>query len=268
MYDIKENRTIIRAALTKSANNIEALLSSELSDIKSDEIEVTLEQLSKQFKQLKACVNDDKIIKLRPIVDSNGLIRAKTNAAYRDDTNDFRFLIILPSDYTVVKLLIMNDHIDLLHASTSMLMSHLREKYCIIKARKTVRNYIRPCVKCQRFTSKRCDANPGILPNDRSISDQLRKRFRSENLEQLCHQSVKNRQIKPLKVREIVLSEDVNKKRTFWDLARIEKLIPGRDGQIRLDVIKTANSEFLRTVQRLFHLERDSPVLSVAQLQL
>ncbi|GFR17758.1 hypothetical protein TNCT_267191, partial [Trichonephila clavata] len=54
------------------------------------------------------------------------------------------------------------------------------------------------------------------------------------------------------------------KKKTFWDLARVEKLIPGRDGQIRLAVIKTANSEFLRPVQRLFRLEMDSPVLSVA----
>ncbi|GFQ75807.1 integrase catalytic domain-containing protein [Trichonephila clavata] len=47
-------------------------------------------------------------------------------------------------------------------------------------------------------------------------------------------------------------------------LARVEKLIPGRDGQIRLAVVKTANSEFLRPVQRLFRLEMDSPVLSVA----
>ncbi|GFQ90515.1 integrase catalytic domain-containing protein [Trichonephila clavata] len=96
-----------------------------------------------------------------------------------------------------------------------------------------------------------------------SIRDQLRKRFRSEYLGQLRHQSVKNRQIKPLKVGEMVLLEDVNKKRTFWDLARVEKLIPGRDVQIRL-AVKTANSEFLRPVQRLFRLEMDSPVLSVA----
>ncbi|GFV93379.1 hypothetical protein TNCV_3686021 [Trichonephila clavipes] len=111
-------------------------------------------------------------MKLRPIVDGNGLIRAKTNVAYRDDTNDYKFPIILPYDHTVVKLLIMNEHIDLLLA-------------------------------------------------------------------------------------------DVNKKRTFWDLARVEKLIPGRDAQIRLVVIITANSEFLRPVQRLFRLDMDSPALSV-----
>ncbi|GBM98590.1 hypothetical protein AVEN_215100-1 [Araneus ventricosus] len=79
-------------------------------------------------------VNDDKLKKLRPIIDCNGLIRAKTNISNRDDTNDFKFPIILPSDHTVVKLLIMNAHNDLLHAGTSMLMSHLREKYWIIKA--------------------------------------------------------------------------------------------------------------------------------------
>ncbi|GFU45596.1 integrase catalytic domain-containing protein [Trichonephila clavipes] len=64
------------------------------------------------------------------------------------------------------KLLIMNVHNDLLHAGTSMLMSHLREKYRIIKARKTIRNCIRKCVKCQRFNAKKCDVTPGILPKD------------------------------------------------------------------------------------------------------
>ncbi|GFQ78021.1 integrase catalytic domain-containing protein [Trichonephila clavata] len=96
------------------------------------EIELMLIQME-SFKG----INDDKIIKLRPIVDNKGLIRAKTNVAYRDDTKDFRFPIILPSDHTV-KLLIMKEHIDLLHAGTSMLMSHLCEKYWIIKARKTI----------------------------------------------------------------------------------------------------------------------------------
>ncbi|GBM17032.1 hypothetical protein AVEN_133302-1 [Araneus ventricosus] len=61
----------------------------------------------------------------------------------------------------------MNAHNDLLHAGTSMLMSHLREKYWIIKARKIIRNCIRKCVKCQRFKAKKCGVTPGILPKDR-----------------------------------------------------------------------------------------------------
>ncbi|GBN57736.1 hypothetical protein AVEN_255023-1 [Araneus ventricosus] len=99
--------------------------SKTLSVLEKAEIALMLLIQKESFKD----VNDDKLKKLRPIIGCNGLIRAKTNISNRDDTNDFKFPIILPSDHTVVKLLIMNAHNDLLHAGTSMLMSHLREKY-------------------------------------------------------------------------------------------------------------------------------------------
>ncbi|GFQ97254.1 integrase catalytic domain-containing protein [Trichonephila clavata] len=62
MNAVKQRRTTIRGAFTKSANNLEDLLSSELSNVKFDEIEVTLEQLSVKFKQLKEC--DDQALDL------------------------------------------------------------------------------------------------------------------------------------------------------------------------------------------------------------
>ncbi|GFX01132.1 integrase catalytic domain-containing protein [Trichonephila clavipes] len=89
---------------------------------------------------------------------------------------------------------------------------------------------------------------------------QLRSKFRIEYLGQLRQQSIKNYKDKPLSVGEIVLLEDNSKKRAYWSLARVLKLIPGRDGHIRLALIKTEHSEFLRPVQRLFRLELDNPV--------
>ncbi|GFT45298.1 integrase catalytic domain-containing protein [Nephila pilipes] len=62
-------------------------------------------------------------------------------------------------------------------------------------------------------------------------------------------------------VDEIVLLEDNNKRRSYWNLARVLKVIPGRDGQIRLALIKTENSELLRPVQRLYRLELENPVV-------
>ncbi|GFS94030.1 integrase catalytic domain-containing protein [Nephila pilipes] len=56
-------------------------------------------------------------------------------------------------------------------------------------------------------------------------------------------------------VDEIVLLEDNNKRRSYWNLARVLKVIPGRDRQIRLAIIKTENSELLRPVQRLYRLD-------------
>ncbi|GFU20542.1 integrase catalytic domain-containing protein, partial [Nephila pilipes] len=62
-------------------------------------------------------------------------------------------------------------------------------------------------------------------------------------------------------VDEIVLLEDNNKRRSYCNLARVLKVIPGRDGQIRLVLIKTENSEMLRPVQRLYRLELENPVV-------
>lgn len=93
------------------------------------------------------------------------------------------------------------------------------------------------------------------------IREQLRARFRIEYLGQLRQQSIKNYENKPIKVGEIVLLEDSNKKRSHWNLARVLKLIPGRDGNIRLVLVKTQNSEFLRPVQRLYRLEIENPVV-------
>ncbi|XP_035233685.1 uncharacterized protein LOC118205506 [Stegodyphus dumicola] len=59
-------------------------------------------------------------------------------------------------------------------------------------------------------------------------------------------------------IREIVLLEDQNKNRAYWNLARVIRVIPGRDGNIRVALVKSNNSEFLRPIQRLFRLELDN----------
>ncbi|GBM54905.1 Retrovirus-related Pol polyprotein from transposon TNT 1-94 [Araneus ventricosus] len=142
--------------LRKSASDSSKTLS--VSELEKAEISLMLLIQKESFKD----VNDDKIKKLIPIIDYNDLIRSKTNFSNRDNTNDFKFPIILPSDHTVVKSLIMNDHNNLLHAGTFMLMSHLREKYWIIKTRRTIRNCIRKCINYQRFKVKKCE-----VPKDR-----------------------------------------------------------------------------------------------------
>ncbi|GBL91912.1 hypothetical protein AVEN_172815-1 [Araneus ventricosus] len=93
------------------------------------------------------------------------------------------------------------------------------------------------------------------------IREQLGARFRIEYLGQLRQQSIKNYENKPVKVGEIVLLDGSNKKRTHWNLARVLKLIPGRDGNARLVLVKTQNYEFLRSVQRLYRLEIENPVV-------
>lgn len=112
-------------------------------------------------------VNDVKIRNLRPFCDGTGILRVKTKVSYRQDTMDFRYPIILPSDHPVVHLLIKHKHNELLHAGVSLLMTHLRDKFWIIKTRKTIRSVVQQCVCCKRFNTKSCKTEPVSLPQDR-----------------------------------------------------------------------------------------------------
>ncbi|GBN41373.1 hypothetical protein AVEN_182071-1 [Araneus ventricosus] len=89
------------------------------------------------------------------------------------------------------------------------------------------------------------------------IRQELRKRFR----EYLCKlrnfsQSEKEDVIKE---GEIVLIGDTNSKRIYWPLAKVMKLIPGRDGRVRVVEVLTEGGSFLRPVQRLYPLEVSGP---------
>ncbi|GFS89791.1 integrase catalytic domain-containing protein [Nephila pilipes] len=89
----------------------------------------------------------------------------------------------------------------------------------------------------------------------------LRSQFRSQYLRHLRQQSIKIYNTQPVKVDEIDLLEDNNKRRSYWNLARVLKVIPGRDVQIRLALIKFENSELLRPVQKLYRLELENPLV-------
>ncbi|GFT67843.1 DUF5641 domain-containing protein [Trichonephila clavipes] len=58
-----------------------------------------------------------------------------------------------------------------------------------------------------------------------------------------------------LKVGDIVLIQNEDKKQAFWPLRRIVKLYPGKDNYVRLVKVMTSNGEVLRLIQRLCPLE-------------
>ncbi|GFT30852.1 integrase catalytic domain-containing protein [Trichonephila clavipes] len=86
------------------------------------------------------------------------------------------------------------------------------------------------------------------------MRQELRKRFRLEYLGQLKSFS-KSRKEDVIKEGDIVLIGDTNSKRIYWPLAKVIKLIPGRDGRVRVVEVSTSSGSFLRPIQRLYPLE-------------
>ncbi|GBM89270.1 hypothetical protein AVEN_180421-1 [Araneus ventricosus] len=99
------------------------------------------------------------------------------------------------------------------------------------------------------------------------VIEELRKRFRSENLDQLIQRQKQDPQSSNIREGDIVLIGDDVKKRLQWPLARIIELIPGKDGLVRTVKLKTQSSTLIRPVQRVFPLELSGNDLTSLPLQ-
>lgn len=88
-----------------------------------------------------------------------------------------------------------------------------------------------------------------------SLRDQLRVRFRSEYLG--CLTWAHRRGTREPDVGEVVLVGSDDMKRLNWPLARVEKVIRGSDGNIRVLHLKTSKGLWIRPLQRVFPLEID-----------
>ncbi|XP_018577969.1 uncharacterized protein LOC108916245 [Anoplophora glabripennis] len=82
----------------------------------------------------------------------------------------------------------------------------------------------------------------------------LRLRFRNKYFGQL-HLHYTGRDCRPITLGEVVLVGDDNRKRLDWPLGRVVKLLPGKDGKIRLVRLHTARGQILRPTHRLYPLE-------------
>lgn len=111
--------------------------------------------------------DESKLKSLLPFVDEDGLIRIKTKVSNREDTTDFCFPIVLPDSHPVVERLILSYHRENCHAGIQILLSIIRQRFWILKGRKTVRSVIHKCVPCKRYTTKRLESIPTPLPMNR-----------------------------------------------------------------------------------------------------
>ncbi|GBM65990.1 hypothetical protein AVEN_152197-1 [Araneus ventricosus] len=105
------------------------------------------------------------ISQMQTLVDSNGVIRIKSQLTMRKDSESLP--IALPSKHPIVTKLILGKHLELCHAGVQTVMSTLQEKYWILKSRKTVRRVLGECIICKRFTVRPLTTLTPPLPEDR-----------------------------------------------------------------------------------------------------
>ncbi|GIY05155.1 reverse transcriptase [Caerostris darwini] len=115
----------------------------------------------------RECFEKNRNFSMQTYLDPDDLLRVTTRIIQRKDQESFRYPILLPSKHHIVDKLIFEKHVELCHAGIQVLMSTLREEYWIIKSRKTIRQVIRNCLRCKRFSIHSRQSISAPLPEDR-----------------------------------------------------------------------------------------------------
>ena len=84
---------------------------------------------------------------------------------------DAKHPIILPTSHQVVRLIISYYHYTSGHSGTEHVLSMIREKFWIVKARAAVRKFLNACFDCRRRQAPIGEQKMANLPKDRITPD-------------------------------------------------------------------------------------------------
>ncbi|XP_045767032.1 uncharacterized protein LOC123868524 [Maniola jurtina] len=105
--------------------------------------------------------------KLCPILDQNGILRVGGRIQKSQVDYDVRHLIILPAKSHLSRLIIVDAHQRTMHGGPQLIMSYLRSKYWILRAKVQAKKTYRECVTCIRHSKRNVTPLMGQLPEAR-----------------------------------------------------------------------------------------------------
>ncbi|GFS77494.1 calcium and integrin-binding protein 1 [Trichonephila clavipes] len=110
---------------------------------------------------------DVESLKLVTFIDNDNILRVKSKITERNDESSFLYPILLPDKCEFTKLLIRSIHKKNCHAGIQIMQSLIRERFWIIRARKTIKSILNEYFICARFKVKSLSSGPSPLPPDR-----------------------------------------------------------------------------------------------------
>lgn len=110
---------------------------------------------------------DPRLKELSVFKDEDGILRVRSQLVFGQDSYGARFPAVLPNKHEVVAALILTEHSRCSHAGVQTMLAILRQKYWILKGRRTISAIVNACGVCRRFVAKRCVVPGAPLPADR-----------------------------------------------------------------------------------------------------
>ena len=148
------------------------LMTTELS--KAEDYWVAVIQRESFPKEVDALQHGDpppknsKLLSFRPIWDGDrSVIRVGGRVSNSSLAYSQSHPVILDGKHSITKIVIQSEHLRLMHAGPTLLLSSLSQRFHIIGARKIIRSLTRQCVTCRRHSIKPQNQLLGQLPTER-----------------------------------------------------------------------------------------------------
>lgn len=119
---------------------------------------------ARDLKDGKPVKTSSKIIKLKPFMNEDGVMRVGGRVCMAPISADANNPMILPKDHYVATILIRNLHEVNGHCGVEQVLSLLREQFWVVKARGAINRVLRSCVHCRKQTAARMNQLMGDLP--------------------------------------------------------------------------------------------------------
>ncbi|XP_067217199.1 uncharacterized protein [Linepithema humile] len=109
---------------------------------------------------------------LSPFVDKEGILRVGGRLKNSEFSNDKKHPMVLLAKHRFTKLLLIDEHLRLLHAPPQALLASIRERFWIIDGRNLAKRVVHECIKCFRNRPQQAQTLIGELPKSRVTINQ------------------------------------------------------------------------------------------------
>ncbi|XP_069968405.1 uncharacterized protein [Bactrocera oleae] len=122
----------------------------------------------RQLKNNKVLDRKNKLSTLYPFVDEDGILRVGGRLQNSQICYDTKHPIIL-TNCELANLIIQEAHKITLHGGINLMRTHIRKEYWIIRIKSQLKQYVRKCVRCIRYSQEVMTQLMGNLPSCRVI---------------------------------------------------------------------------------------------------
>lgn len=124
-------------------------------------------ELEDEIQRVRTNTPCKRIGELNPVLSDDGLLRVGGRLKHAELSDEAKHQLILPNSHPVTHNLIRDMHDELLHVGPAGLLSAIRQRFWLIRARSTIRQVTGSCVKCFRTNPSGISQLMGDLPKQR-----------------------------------------------------------------------------------------------------